>query len=164
MQILITYGSKLGGSAGIAHMLADRLSAAGIETQTAPASLMVSPDPFDAVIVGGALYANRWHRSARRYVRRFARALRTKPVWMFSSGPLDDSALAGIPPTAQVQQTMESVGARDHITFGGRLEPDAKGFLAGSMAKEQAGDWRDPDQIHDWADMIADAMHREPVG
>ena len=100
-----------------------------------------------------------WPRTVRRYVKRNASALRGMPVWMFSSGPLDDSALDHtIPPVRQVQGLMARIGARGHVTFGGRLAPDAKGFPASAMAKNHAGDWRSPDQIHDFATAIADDL------
>ena len=111
---------------------------------------------YDAVIVGGALYSNRWVGSARRFVLRHVRELRRVPTWFFSSGPLDDSATRGqITPTKQVAILMERVGALGRATFGGRLAPDAKGFPAAAMAKTRSGDWRDPTQIREWATAIA---------
>lgn len=160
MRVLIVHGSKLGGTAGIAQMIADRLSIRGLTPTVEPASNRPSPGQFDAVVVGGALYANRWHKAARRYLKKCAADLLPKPVWLFSSGPLDDSALESIPPTSQVSELIELVGARDHITFGGRLEEDAPGLIAGAMAKSQAGDWRSQEQIEDWADDIATALIR----
>jgi menaquinone-dependent protoporphyrinogen oxidase len=72
-------------------------------------------------------------------------------VYLFSSGPLDDSATQKeIPPVRGVQKLMGDIGARGHVTFGGRLAPDAKGFPAAAMAKKSAGDWRDADQVHTW--------------
>ena len=50
---------------------------------------------------------------------------------------------------------MRRVNARDHVTFGGRLAPDAKGFPASAMAKKKAGDWRDPTQVKAWVHGIA---------
>lgn len=89
------------------------------------------------MIVAGALYANRWHRDARRFIRRHSDQLRRLPVWLVSTGPLDDSAARHeIPPTAQVGRLAQRVNARGHITFGGQLAPDAKGFPARSMAKK----------------------------
>jgi menaquinone-dependent protoporphyrinogen oxidase len=113
---------------------------------------------FDAVVVGGALYANRWHPAARRFVARREKALRAVPVWFFSSGPLDDLQPADHPPTRQVEILMERVGALGHVTFGGRLAPDASGFPASAMAKKHAGDWRAPDRIRAWAAEIARAL------
>jgi menaquinone-dependent protoporphyrinogen oxidase len=109
----------------------------------------------DAVVVGGALYMSRWHRDAVRFVKRHAAALRDLPVWFFSSGPLDDSArdgaLAAVP---QVQALAAAIEAKGHMTFGGRLQPDAKGFIAHRMAKTTAGDWRDPQQVREWVHQI----------
>ncbi|MGZ8814001.1 MAG: flavodoxin domain-containing protein [Mycobacterium sp.] len=100
------------------------------------------------VIVAGALYANRWHRDARRFVKRNAAALRKLPVWLVSSGPLDESAeQSDIPATPQVRKLAAAGGARGHVTFGGRLAQDAMGFPASAMAKTNAGDWRDPEHV-----------------
>ncbi len=105
---------------------------------------IVGPNGFDAVIVAGALYANRWHHDARRFVRRNRAALGKLPVWLVSSGPLDDTAAhRDIEPTAQVRKLAARIGARGHVTFGGCLSPDAKGFPASALAKTKSGDWRD---------------------
>jgi hypothetical protein len=86
-------------------------------------------------------------------------ALRRVPVWFFSSGPLDDSAArTAIPPVYQLEVLMERVGAQGHVTFGGRLSPDARGFPASAMAKQHAGDWRQPEQIRAWGLEIAAAL------
>ncbi len=59
---------------------------------------------------------------------------------------------------------MASIGARGHLTIGGRLEPDAKGFPTSAMAKKGAGDWRDRDQVHRWvASIVADLKHSEAI-
>ena len=120
---------------------------------------MRSLDGYDAVIVGGALYANRWSRPSRRFVKRHTAALRTRPVFFFSSGPLDSSAAEhDIPPTKQVTKLMERVGAREHVTFGGRLPADARGFPASAMAKKHSGDWRDPEQVRAWGHHVAESL------
>ncbi len=158
MRILVTWGTKRGGTEGIAQMIATQLRERGHDVVAEPARA-ARPDGFDAVIVGGALYANRWHRDARRFVARNARVLRALPTWLFSSGPLDDSATRdAIAPPHQVSALMHRVGALGHATFGGRLAADATGFPARAMAKQHAGDWRDPAQIRAWADRIADEL------
>lgn len=161
MRVLVAYGTKMGGTAGIAEMVGDALTAAGLQVDVRSASERADIGTYDAVIVGGALYNNRWHRHARRFVKRHTDLLRTRPVWLFSSGLLDDSAATGkIEPVAQVQQLLRRVGARGHVTFGGRLAPDAKGFPASSMAKTRAGDWRDPQRIRFWATTVAQELSR----
>ena len=162
MSVLVTYGSKRGGTAGLAQMLADRLRDEGLAVEVIAAPEVRDVDAYDAVVIGGALYANRWHRDAGRFVKRQTGQLRRHPTYLFSSGPLDDSATQQeIVPVKGVKTLMERVGARGHVTFGGRLSPDAKGFPAKAMAKKHSGDWRDPDQVRTWARLIASELRSE---
>jgi menaquinone-dependent protoporphyrinogen oxidase len=156
MRILVTFGSKRGGTEGLAQMVASGLREEGFAADVLPAGQVRQLDGYEAVIVGGALYAFRWHRAARRFVRLHAAELRQRPTFFFSSGPLDDSASrADIPPVKGVKALMDRVGAGGHVTFGGRLAPDAKGFPATAMAKKQAGDWRDSRQVRQWTQTLA---------
>ncbi|NOK16811.1 flavodoxin domain-containing protein [Corallococcus carmarthensis] len=165
MRVLVTYGSKRGGTEGIARRIAETLRDEGLDVELHPPEDIDEVSAYDAVIVGGALYANRWFRSARHFVHRHAQKLRERPVWFFSSGPLDDTAEQHeIAPTAQVQVLLSQVGARGHMTFGGRLEKDAKGFIAHAMARTHAGDWRDSGHIQRWARSVAAELRPEREG
>ncbi len=158
-RVMIVYGSKMGGTAEIAERIGSVLAGRGIETTVAACREAPPPGGFDVVVVGGALYASRWHRLARRYVARHAGALRSLTAWFFSSGPLDDSADGGeIPPTRQVAKLMRRVGCTRHATFGGRMPEDATGFPAAAMARDNAGDWRNWDEIEAWAAEIAASL------
>ena len=159
MRVLVTYGSTRGGTEQLAAVVADDLREEGFPVDLLAPRKVRTLDEYGAVVVGGALYASRWHKEARRFVRRHARELRQRPTYFFSSGPLDDSASRGpIPEVKGVHALMRRVNARDHVTFGGRLEPDAKGFPASAMAKTKAGDWRDPAQIRAWVHGIAEQL------
>ncbi|HUH67434.1 MAG TPA: flavodoxin domain-containing protein [Mycobacterium sp.] len=161
MRVLVSFGSRRGGTAGLAAMIGSALTEAGCDAVVRSAKDVGEVGGVDAVIVAGALYANRWHRDARRFVRRNASALRELPVWLVSSGPLDASAEErDIPPTRQVAKLARLVGARGHMTFGGRLEPTAKGFPASAMAKKTAGDWRSPAHVHRWVNTVVGELHR----
>jgi len=164
MDVLITHGSKLGGTAEIAERIGKTLRAKGFEVDVVPAHAVRDVRKYGAVLVGGGLYAGRWFHEARHFVLRQAAALRERQVWFFSSGPLDDSARTSeIEPTPQIAQLMGYVGANGHATFGGRLAPDAKGFIASSLAKKQAGDWRDMAQIEAWAEGVAQQLEAQPT-
>jgi menaquinone-dependent protoporphyrinogen oxidase len=156
-RVLVAYGSKRGGTEGLAEMIGEALTAAGCDAVLVPAAEPADLTGVDAVIVAGSLYANRWNRQARRFVRRHAETLRELPVWLVCSGPLDDSAAQhDLPPTAQVADIADSVHAQGTKTFGGRLLPDATGFPAHAMAKTRAGDWRDHEAITAWVgDVVA---------
>jgi menaquinone-dependent protoporphyrinogen oxidase len=169
MRVLVTYGSSRGGTEGLARMVADGLRDCGLDVQVLPPKQARDISRYDAVVVGGALYAFRWHRAARKFVRKHAKELRRLPTYFFSSGPLDDSAaINDLAPMPRVKRLMEQTGARGHATFGGRLSPDAKGYPASAMAKKLSGDWRDPAQARAWAlqiaqDMMGELTAAEPV-
>lgn len=151
MRVLIAYGSKMGGTHGLANWLGHDLQEMGdFDVDVRQAGMVESIDSYDAVIVGGALYSLRWHPEARRFVRRFQAELKEQPVWFFSSGPLDDSTMhKKVPPVRFVSKTMERIGARGHMTFGGRLPDDYHGGAG------EPGDWRDPGQVRGFALDIA---------
>jgi menaquinone-dependent protoporphyrinogen oxidase len=162
-RVLVAFGSRRGGTAEIATAIADTLRSQGLTVDCMRAAEIRDVTSYDAFIVGGALYAARWIREARRFVVRNAAALRARPVWLFSSGPLDDSAhRQALRPVRGVAALMAHVGAQGHATFGGRLAANATGFPAAAMAKSHAGDWRSWDQIKDWAREIAHKLATLP--
>jgi menaquinone-dependent protoporphyrinogen oxidase len=161
MRILITYGSKHGGSKGIAECVAMTLAQAGHRVDVRTPERIDGVGGYDAAIIGAGLYAGRWVRSARRFVERHDLELRRMPVWMFSSGPLDHSAREkAIPPTPAIARLIKRVGARGHATFGGRLEVDSKGFIARALVEQgHAGDFRDMAAISSWARAVAGELN-----
>ena len=148
MRVLVAYGSKMGGTKGLAEMLGGDLSDLGHDVDVESGGDVSSVSDFDAVVVGGALYYFiSWHKDAKALVRRHLAELRTKPVWIFSSGPLDDSALEeDIPPIKSLQKLIDRVGARGHVTFGGRLENESRGLPVGG--------WRSAEHVRRWAEEI----------
>ena len=156
MRVLVVYGSERGGTAELARMVGKAFAEQGWSVEVRPAADVTTLSGADAVVVGGALYFNRWHRDAVRFVKRFKSELCDVPVWFFSSGPLDDSARAGdIAPVAQVSALAAAIEVKGHMTFGGRLSTDTKGFMARQMAKNNGGDWRDPEHVREWVFRIS---------
>ncbi|MFR9799115.1 flavodoxin domain-containing protein [Streptomyces sp. MS06] len=156
-NILVAYGTKNGSTARIAESVADVLGKEGLTAEALPAAGVRDVTAYDAVVVGGALYAGRWHRDARRFLQRNRRALAERPLWLFSSGPLDASASErDIPPVPAVRRAMARLDAREHITFGGCLEEGAKGRLARMIIRNgKGGDFRDFARIEEWAAHVA---------
>lgn len=154
MRVLIAYGSKAGGTHGLANWLGYDLQELGaFDVDVRDAGMVKTIDSYDAVVIGGAVYGGRWHPDARRFVARFRKQMSGKPAWLFSSGPLDDSALhSSIRPVPFVSKAIQRTGAIGHMTFGGRLAEDTHGM--------SAGDWRHPGQVKDWACDIAAELSR----
>lgn len=131
-KVLVAYGTTNGSTARIAEAVADVLRKEGLTVEALPARSVESVEAYDAVVVGGGLYAGRWHRDARRFVRRHRRALTGRPLWFFSSGPLDATASErDIPPVPGVRRAMVRLDAKEHITFGAASKRARRGVSPG---------------------------------
>jgi menaquinone-dependent protoporphyrinogen oxidase len=121
---------------------------------------------FDAVVVGSAIYGGRWLKPAKQFVESNSKALRARPVWLFSSGPLGDPpAPEGDP--ADAAPMVEASGARDHRVFGGKLDKKGLSLVEKAMVKAvhaPEGDYRDWNDIRTWAIGIAHSLHGVRVG
>lgn len=154
--VLVAFASKHGSTREIAEEIGRVLRDRGVEATVAEARLVRDLAPYRAVVLGSALYAAHWQREANRFVARHLAALRTRPVWLFSSGPLDRSADAGVlPAPPSVAITTDPVGARNHRVFGGRLLADTTGLDPRVLATHPVGDFRDWEAIRAWAASIA---------
>ena len=88
MKVLVTAASRHGSTAEIANMIAGILRTSDIEAEVLPPDAVTSVRDYDAVILGSAVYADQWLEPARAFVARHADDLETRPVFLFSSGPL----------------------------------------------------------------------------
>ena len=160
VKVLVAYGTTNGSTAQIAEAVAEVMRKEGLTAEVLPAGSVAGLDRYDAVVVGGGLYAGRWHKDARRFLRRHRRELAGRPLWLFSSGPLDPSASEReIPPVAGLKRAMSRLDANGHVTFGGCLQEGAKGWVARMIIKNgKGGDFRDFARIEKWARTVAEEL------
>jgi menaquinone-dependent protoporphyrinogen oxidase len=165
-RVLVVVATKHGATRGIAEAIARDLaeSAAGQEMGLTAVLQEAEHDPgpaqFDAVIVGSAVYVGRWREPARDWVSAHAAALRERPVWLFSSGPI------GAPPFPpdephDVHPLAQLIGARGHRVFPGRLDKDLLSVGERAMVtamRAPLGDFRDWDAVRAWAGEVAIAL------
>jgi menaquinone-dependent protoporphyrinogen oxidase len=107
------------------------------------------------------VYSGLWLGAARAFARRHVAALRTRPVWLFSSGPIGPPAH----PTAQpVRLGPELQGLRpgDHHVFGGRLDRRrltlAESAVAAAALRVPDHDDREWHPVIEWVDGIVDQL------
>lgn len=169
MRVLVAYASQHGATAGIAERVAERLRAAGHDTELQTVTDADDPARFDACVVGSAVYIGHWRKEAVEFVRRHRPALAGRPTWLFSSGPLGDERLddkgrdkreAAVP--EEIPGLIADVRPRDHRVFFGALNPDdlpiiprLMRFLPAGRRLLAEGDFRDWADIEGWADGIA---------
>ena len=170
-RVLVVVASKHGSTTEIAEALARSLAdcpagrAAALSAVTVPADQRPDPAPFDAVVLGSAVYAGRWLEPAREYAAFHAATLRTRPVWLFSSGPIGEPPFPPDEPHDAAPLTTIT-GARGHRVFPGRL--DKSRLSVGERAMVTAmraplGDFRDWDGIGAWAAEIVAEITDVPV-
>ena len=164
MRILVAYATRHGATEGIADALGatlrDTLPESHVDVLSA--SDVDDVSGYDAVLVGSAVYLGRWLAPARTLVRDQAVALRRRPVWLFSSGPVGDPA---VPATeaSDAAELVELVGAQAHTTFAGRLRPAELATVERATFRvlhAAEGDYRDWDAIRAWGQDIADTLSR----
>ncbi|NYF16904.1 menaquinone-dependent protoporphyrinogen oxidase [Microbacterium sp. AK009] len=173
MRVLVTYASKNGSTEEIAEAIADELMAYGLDVECGSAHDADASD-VDAVILGSAVYADRWLRPARRFLKEESDRLRGIPFWIFSSGPFGEQATSPTdddlrwqePP--RVLSRAEALGVREHVVFGGRLPTEPHGFIENAMVRntpDDARDARDWSAIRTWAASIAHELGaKERIG
>ena len=157
MKILVLVESKHGSTDEIAQAITHELSEAGHEVELYDAKEAPHPSGYDAVVAGSAIYVGRWMGEARTYIHQHADALRERPVWLFSSGPLGkEPQPVGDP--EEIAELVTASAARDHRNFVGKLDKDELGLaerLVVRAVKAPYGDFRNWEEIGGWAREIA---------
>jgi menaquinone-dependent protoporphyrinogen oxidase len=162
-QVLVAYASKRGSTAEIAQVIADTLRRAGLDVDCTPVDDVAAVAPYDAVVLGSAVYIKRWRGDAKHFLRKHANELADRPFWVFSSGPVggpSDDDPAWTEPR-RVLEKVEELDARDHVVFGGALPAEPHGIMAKAMADEVPPEYRDRrdwDAIRSWAEGIGSQL------
>lgn len=165
MNILVTAASRHGATDGIADAIADELRAAGFDVERHAPRDVEDASRYGAVVLGSGVYAGRWIGDARRFTERHHAALRSRPVWLFSSGPIGEP-LAPLEESTDGTRLFRELGARDHRTFAGRIDSAELGFVERTitrMVKAPNGDFRDWEAVRSWAHEIAGTLRPATV-
>lgn len=167
MTVLVAYASKRGSTAEIAETIAATLRREGLGVCLEKCEEVESLDRYDAVVIGSAVYMKRWRGDARHFLKKHRKALRQKPFWVFSSGPVGDPSKDNpewaAPP--KIVEKVEELGGREHVIFGGRLPAEPGNFMEKAMVEgtpREFRDRRDWAEIRGWAKQIANALVAVP--
>lgn len=170
MTVLVAYASKHGATQQIAERIAEKLRERGHEADVRPVKASGDLTGYDAFVIGSAVYFGSWLKEATQFVRRNQAILVSRPVWLFSSGPIgpcstDDQGrdLAEEATPKEIAEFAESLKPREHRVFFGKLDRDSLGFVGRLVASMPAfpgveGDFRDWATIESWAGHIAQEL------
>ena len=161
-RVLVSAASGHGSTTEIARVIGGALDDNGIAVDIVLPEAVDSVTDYDAVILGSAVYAGRWLAPAREFAIRFRDTLATRPVWLFSSGPVGDPSRKLVQSMEQdpadVTRIRQDIPIRDHRMFAGKLDPQALGIAQRAsllVFRGMRGDFRDWDAVTQWAKGIA---------
>jgi menaquinone-dependent protoporphyrinogen oxidase len=154
-RALVAYASKHGSTREVAERVASVMRSAGLAVDVMPAAAVGLLRGYDAVVLGGALYAGRLHKDARKFLSRHEDRLSVRPFAMFALGPktLDPSEVASS--RTQLDRALKAVPHVEPVSvaiFGGVIDPAALHFPFNRMPASDARDW---DAIEAWASELA---------
>ena len=162
MRVLVTTASRHGGTREIGDTVAEVLRGAGHDVTHADPDDVEQLDGYDAVVLGSAVYVGRLAVAMRDLVDRQTEQLAARPVWLFWSGPVGVPPLPASEPD-DVRTVARRVGAREVRAFGGRLQREDLGLAERAlvaMIDAQPGDFRNFDDVEEWAAGIARELAR----
>ncbi len=161
-KVLVTYASKYGATAAIAEKIAEILSQAGLKTEALPVNRVVNTKPYQAVVLGTALYIGRWRKDAVKFMQKHEEALAEQPVWIFASGPTGTEPITntseGWHISKKLQETLEHIAPIELKLFHGDIDLDKITSLEKWLidrVKAPVGDFRQWEAIKAWAKDIA---------
>lgn len=160
MRILVTAASKHGSTAEIAESIGEVLRDEGHESVVLAPEEVEAVEDYDAVVLGSGVYAAHWLKPALELVERSADALASRPVWLFSSGPVGDPPKPEEDPV-DIAEVLDRIKVRDHRILAGRIDKKALTFPEKAIVmalRVPEGDFRDWDEIRGWASKIAAAL------
>jgi menaquinone-dependent protoporphyrinogen oxidase len=183
-KVQIVYGSRHGGTQGIAERIGSVLRVRGIDTTVVPADRVQNVEDTDAFVVGSGVYMGSWLKEPLDFLSRNQVTLAKRPLWLFSSGPLpgstkekpvDDPLENALGPLEgpgsggrkRVAELSAATNPREHRVFFGAFDPkDPPKAMSERIvrimpaAKDMLpeGDFRDWPAIEAWARDIARAL------
>jgi menaquinone-dependent protoporphyrinogen oxidase len=128
------------------------------------------PEEYDVIIIGSAVYMGHWMEEAVEFVQRNRDILRDRPVWIFSSGPLElGPGITSVNDPQlephEITVLRETIHPREHRIFFGALDPGKLGIKHRTLRKLPAarailpeGDFRNWDEIESWVISIVRAL------
>lgn len=155
--ILVGYATKMGSTREVAEAVAEVLQETGYSVDFKPMREAGSLDRYDAVVLGAPLYMFRWHKDAKRFLRKHRAELQELPVAVFALGPFNDDEKEWNDVRAQLEKELANYSWFTPAlvqVFGGRFDPAMMSTwwrLLPAMKKIPASDIRDWEAIRAWA-------------
>ena len=160
-KVLVASASKHGSTDEIAQAIGEVLLAHGLAVDVRRMEDVDTVFPYDAFVLGSAVYMGSWMRGATRFLDEHDELISTRPTWLFSSGPIGRPPHAAAEDSFDTGDLVDRTRARDHRQFGGKLDKAQLSLgqrATTGLLRVPYGDYREWDAITAWATAIARAL------
>jgi menaquinone-dependent protoporphyrinogen oxidase len=167
MNVLVTYASRCGSTAGVAERIGQTLYTSGHSSQVLPVGDAKDLDSYDAVILGSAIRTGKWLPEAVDFVGTYRDSLSQKPVAYFNTcitacrpteenltkaGSFMDPLMERFPEVQPVSRGVFA-GVLDYAKLSGPMRMVMKWKMNGQGIQE--GDYRDWNAIETWGNLVS---------
>jgi menaquinone-dependent protoporphyrinogen IX oxidase len=167
VKVLVTYGSKYGATKEIAEKIGQTITQEGLPVDVISAEKVKNIVDYQAVVIGSAAYIGGWRKEVINFVKKNEKALTERPVWIFSSGPVEKGdpvkLLKGWLYPKSLKPVIDRIKPRDITAFHGVISAGKINIIEKQMmkmVKAEPGDYRDWAMIEKWAKGIAATARR----
>jgi menaquinone-dependent protoporphyrinogen oxidase len=170
MAVLVAYASRFGSTKGVAERIGAGLQAADGPVDVRPADQVGDVTAYHAVVLGSAIFNQRWLPEAEQFVHRSTGELARRPVWLFSVGTFGDTRRVVGPlmkrAPKDIHEMERAIHPRDYRVFAGVIDRHRWPFpsrLLYHALGGRLGDNRDWPAIDAWTAEIRRALRRRVV-
>ena len=167
VKVLVAYGSKYGSTKEIAEKIGEAIKQEGLQVEVLSADKVKDVAGYQGVVIGSASYMFNWRKEVKNFITKNEKTLSERPVWIFSSGPLEKGdpvqLLKGQVLPKAFQPVVDRIKPRDIAVFHGAIFMEKLNFFEKWMMqriKTGVGDFRDWEMITAWAKKVAADMKK----
>jgi menaquinone-dependent protoporphyrinogen oxidase len=164
-NVLVTYATRSGSTTEIAEKIAEVLRSKGENVTIQPVAGVTDLNPYNAVVLGSAVYMGHWMKDAVEFLEKHEDALSTRLVWIFSSGPTGPGDAVERMHGWRFPEAQQAIADRikplDTVLFHGNIDIGNLNFGEKIMIRAlgaPTGDFRDWNAITAWAEGIAQVL------
>ena len=176
-RVQVVHASRHGATRGIAERIVEVLRKRGFDAVIEDAATKPDPSGFDAYVIGSGVYMGSWLKEGVEHLERNVAVLSTRPVWLFSSGPLGTAMVDAkgrdvleMTVPGELAEFERTIHPREHRAFFGAYDPTSppiglreRGARLAPSDALPAGDFRDWPAIEGWAHSIAAVLAPVPA-
>jgi len=162
LTVLVASSSRHGATDELACALAATIADQGLAVDVRGMDEVDTVFPYDALVLGSAVYMGRWTAEARRFVDLHDDELAARRTWLFSSGPIGDPPKPDPDESVRLDEIVGKTAPEEHRVGGGKIDRKHLGLAERAVmraVRAREGDYRDWRAIRGYAEEIAEAVN-----